>query len=507
MAQASDYNLRNRHKSQLSPNILFDLDMNKITSPIKMIPQSQPESAISQQQTNTVKNNKSSEEKEKENLDASIGSTTSSKSTNQQTTPTSKDQSPVIDMKDFQQVDIGKKLNLLMVAINKVNTSFHLKLDGITSNIAAVEMKFQNENKLIRKDIEDIKTALEDEEQGIQPRLIDAETDISDIWSRIEAIEEKNAIMQNEIDILKGTAQVHEKQINSTSSKVVDLTMRSMSNNITISGIEGDTKEENCKDKFIEFAKNKLQMLIKDEEVIVAHRMGKKIPGKLRIIVVKCKHDLRKRIFGYTKNLKGLTNETGMSYYVRPQLPEPIATAVKERQDVIRDIKQTNLNKTEQEKKIEYEVKFGTLYVEGKPRKQHIYAPTVKDIFAVDKATQSKMEKLPIQIATPIIEKQSVFTGYAVKVNNVTEIKLAYKRVKQLSPDADHLIMAYTIKQYQGYCDAGEHGAGRRLKNILEDRNATNTAVFVARDFGGITLGHKRFICIEKSARESLNLL
>ena len=42
---------------------------------------------------------------------------------------------------------------------------------------------------------------------------------------------------------------------------------------------------------------------------------------------------------------------------------------------------------------------------------------------------------------------------------------------------------------------------------MLFDRNSTKTAVFVARTYGGIPLGPKRFIFIEKAARDALNKL
>ena len=35
---------------------------------------------------------------------------------------------PVIKMEDFQQVNMNEKLDLLMSAINKINTNFHYKL-------------------------------------------------------------------------------------------------------------------------------------------------------------------------------------------------------------------------------------------------------------------------------------------------------------------------------------------------------------------------------------------
>ena len=45
---------------------------------------------------------------------------------------------PVVNMEDFETVDFGDKMNLLMSAINKINTNFHLKWDAIQKQIKEV---------------------------------------------------------------------------------------------------------------------------------------------------------------------------------------------------------------------------------------------------------------------------------------------------------------------------------------------------------------------------------
>ena len=63
-------------------------------------------------------------------------------------------------MKDFEIVNTDDKLNLLMAAINKVNTSFHMKFDtlnkkltdpgGVMTKIASMEKSY--EELLVRVD-------------------------------------------------------------------------------------------------------------------------------------------------------------------------------------------------------------------------------------------------------------------------------------------------------------------------------------------------------------------
>ena len=234
---------------------------------------------------------------------------------------------PVIKMDDFSQVDTDEKLNLIMVAINKINTNFHHKFQelhdqlndpkgGICTRITACEEK-----------VNEIHEAINDEDEGVLPCLRDAESSIVELQDLYDQVQEKLELMENNIVILRGAAQVQEKQITSNRSKITDLTARSMSHNIVIFGLLGDNKEENCKEKVIEFMKQLMKITdLKDQEVVVAHRLGNKTTGQLRPIVVRCEYTLRNRVFDYVKNLKGIKNQEENYYSVRQLLAEPIFT-------------------------------------------------------------------------------------------------------------------------------------------------------------------------------------
>ena len=158
-------------------------------------------------------------------------------------------------------------------------------------------------------------------------------------------------------------------------------------------------------------------------------------------------------------------------------------------------------------KKIKVEMRRGTLYLNGKLQKKYVNPPTVMEMMNIQQDTQERIDSLRFTQSPTIVDKNSSFTVFAVKVANTTEVKLAYKKAKQISPDADHIVMAYAVKQYSGYHDNGEHTAGKRLAAILMERNLKDTAIFVARIYGGQHIGPKRFLHIEKSARDAINEL
>ena len=103
-----------------------------------------------------------------------------------------------------------------------------------------------------------------------------------------------------------------------------------------------------------------------------------------------------------------------------------------------------------------------------------------------------------------VIDKGSSFKGHAIRVSSTAEIRLAYRKLKLMYPESNHIMMAYAVKTYTGHQDNGEFGAGKRLEQILATRGDRNLAIFVTREYGGFHLGIRRFLHIESVARDAL---
>ena len=355
-----------------------------------------------------------------------------------------------------------------------------------------------------------MKEDISNEETGVKPRLHDVETNVSDIIERIDTLEEKNRELHEQVHLLRGTIHVHDNKISSNQNKVFNLTMRSMAKNVIITGITGDVPEEDnaqCKQKVVKLLNDKMKMDVEDAQVIVAHRMGTKQKDKNRGIVVKCVPKLRSTIFQHTSTLKNITNEFGQPYYINSQTPEPRTTQHKEMFQKITEVRKTNEAITDVAKKTKIEIKRGQLYLNGKLQKQHIFPPTVAKILNVDATMQAKLDAIKPAISSTYTEKSSEFTGYAVRAFNTTDTKLEYTKIKQMVPEADHIMMSYSFKHHEGYHDYGEHGSGKRLLDLLHTRNLHNVVVFVTRVYGGIPIGPKRLLLIEKAARGALESL
>ena len=147
------------------------------------------------------------------------------------------------------------------------------------------------------------------------------------------------------------------------------------------------------------------------------------------------------------------------------------------------------------------------VFLDKVPQKKHIHPTTVKELFSIDANAKAKMEELSIVHTNLIEDRSSRFQGHALKVKNSTEVKMAYNKIHLLYPENDHVKLAYKVKQHSGNHDHGEHGASCRMLQILNDRVENNVALFVTCEFGGIHLGPRRFVHIEKVAKEALDEL
>ena len=328
----------------------------------------------------------------------------------------------------------------------------------------------------------------------------------TELLGRIEALEVANSAMVDDVALLKGILQVHDKQIIHNKDKIVDLTAHSMSNNLLIYGLEQE-EEELCLTKVREFLREKLKLNFEDKEVIVAHRMGSKQEGKFQPMVVRCQPKLKNNVLKNSYKLKDQKNSREGTFTVRPQLPEPLLTEKKEREDKLRKIKKQNETIPEEQKELRKKayIKKGKLFINDQPYKTYVRPPTVADILNSNKQDQEKMNLLKFAHSTALIEWNSVFQGHTIRVKNSVEVKLAYCRLHQLYPESDHVMMAYCARGYSGYQDHGQYGAGKRLEQLLLSSNRKDLAIFVTRDFGGTHLGQRRFLLIERVAKEAIN--
>ena len=72
---------------------------------------------------------------------------------------------------------------------------------------------------------------------GVEPQLQKVQLQVEDTMGKVTKLEAENKSLHVELDLVKGQFLKHEKKLSIQSEKLVDLTARSMSNNIMISGL------------------------------------------------------------------------------------------------------------------------------------------------------------------------------------------------------------------------------------------------------------------------------
>ena len=212
-------------------------------------------------------------------------------------------------------------------------------------------------------------------------------------------------------------------------------------------------------------------------------------------------------MFQFTKNLKGIKNDEGDYFFVNQQLPEPLLMAKKECETELKQLKLDNEKIENKENQVKTEIKNKILYVDKVPQKTHIHYPMVGDIFNVSREDTKRMETFKFAESAVIQDKGSYFRGFAIALKSVRDIQLAYCKLRSMYPESDHIMMAFVLRKYSGYQDAGEYSAGKKLLTTLENSKHKDIVVFVAREYGGFHLGQHRFLLIEKVAKEALDAL
>lgn len=125
----------------------------------------------------------------------------------------------LLKREEFDKKNTASKLDAVFDAINKL----HLR-------------HIQTSAK-----IKDLEFAVFDEESGILPQMKAIAQHAQGSEGKMKIITAELLDLREELDISKGIIQKQSKQIATLKGKQVDLTARSMADNITVAGIKGDS--------------------------------------------------------------------------------------------------------------------------------------------------------------------------------------------------------------------------------------------------------------------------
>lgn len=372
----------------------------------------------------------------------------------------------------------------------------------------ALEERFKTHEDAIRQNQQGQEEAFDELEQKVQKtsdEIVEIHTENQGTTSQIEDLQVQSEQTGRDIALLKGFSDKFEKQFEVLKAKNTAASVRAMEKNIIISGIP-EKKKENCILQVANFLNNKLRIRFEQSQIKTAFRQGPYNPTRTRGMIVKLSRSLKQKALAAKETLKQLERNTGEIFYINEQIPEALLAERKALQYEIKRIKEYNEGQKNEQAKLDFYVKNKQLYVENEPHTQYVYPPKPTELF-VSAQEQTKIDEMLIGMSQPKTKGGSVFVGVAIPTLTLEDVNRAYRKVRQMYPSYDHIMMAYRIQDYSGYQDDGEHTAGVKLHALLCEAKKRHIALFVARNFGGTNLGPIRFKYIVEVAKQAIEKL
>ena len=134
-------------------------------------------------------------------------------------------------------------------------------------------------------------------------------------------------------------------------------------------------------------------------------------------------------------------------------------------------------------------------------------APTNDDQnFASSTHVQHSESESRIHHGNVTSEQGSSFQAHLIDITNKDNVIPTMHRLyaNHNVAKATHNIYAYRIADkhdiIENSCDDGEYGAGRKLLQLMQDKNIRNRMIVVTRWYGGKRMGGRRYQCILEAA-------
>lgn len=290
-----------------------------------------------------------------------------------------------------------------------------------------------------------------------------------------------------------------EKQLDEANEKILDLTSRSMRDNLIFKNVP-EKKGETSKDlekRLTQFFKEDLKINKSDIKLIEIeriHRVGKANNDRCRNVVTKLSSKGKSMIMSHLKHLDKANNQ---HIKVTEQFPPEInAHRNKLWPQFIEAKKQGKNPKWKVDKRVV---------------NQQVYSPPkdkIRDINLDCTQTAVQLRKTHTAVES---RDGSHFQGHTVDITSVDEDIPA---IQSLCADtrvagATHLMDAYKVGRTDRYIsnfeDDGEWGAGRRIMEVLNEHNIYNRLVAATRWYGGKHIGPARFDIISKLSNLALD--
>ncbi len=343
---------------------------------------------------------------------------------------------------------------------------------------------------------------------GIEDRLGTVTETVDTNTENIGSLQEELCCMKEDINSLKELACRQQQEIKSLKASVLDLTVRSMRDNVIFYNIP--EQQGNGTEKIEEKVVSALRMVKfpKPEHLQFdrVHRMGgPRGTGKARPIVAKMSSRQADHLLKFAKSIPRADGSLGIAR----QFPQE----TRERRQQLWEMGEQEKSKTLDS--VETRMTMDSLFVNGQRYSDPVCPPTAHELLLTTKEEKEQLttEGPKIHFGEQFIHAGSSFIAAAAEVHTIKDVRSAY-RIFVSSPGrlaARHNIACYrlynpeTAKTFEGWQDDGEAGAGRSIRDFLRQHNGKNVAVFVSRGSGGTHLGPDRFKIVKQAVKSAMD--
>lgn len=366
------------------------------------------------------------------------------------------------------------------------------KLDSVAEAINKMYQKMNEVTQRLENKISPVEDAVFQQDTGMLSQMETLVDNAKSVDSRIQSLAEENLQLRDELDIIKGIVHKIAKQCDSSSGKINQLVARSMEDNLVITGILDDIPKKSVRKQLHRFFQEEMELRnVNDADLLKVYRMGPREDGRHRPILAQCTPDLRRYLLRNAPILRDKLNANGSKYYVNQQLPESVAEQNREIRDIVKT-KQRSEEALPQNAKSRILVRNSKVYINGQLIRKPVIPPTVKQLFPEDD-DQKMINSIKFRTFRSKPQSGSTFRVSIFQPDTIKQVRLAYVKMFQNFPHADHIAMAAIVKGEEVYNDDGEFGSGIRLLRCIRKSALDFVALFMVREFGGVHLGPRRF--------------
>ena len=308
--------------------------------------------------------------------------------------------------------------------------------------------------------LDDIKEILTDPQEGVIPRLSSLEQSSSSYKTRLDAIEEKLALVEAADHVTLQASPTHdsaiadlnrrfqvtttilecfEKKLHSSNSRILHNTQLLNVNNYRISGIPF-SPDENPVEVTTKFFKDIMMITVKEGEIVVASCLPSTITVRIQgnrvelppQMFVKVTPHLQRRIAANINVLDGKTDPADGHYYkVKQQLPDATQGARQHFNKVVIDVQEKNKVKPKNER-VPFYFQGYDLYVGGRKVCEPVNPPALSSLLKITPMQQKILDDINVPELAYVERNGSKFHGYAIRVYDYPIIKHLYLRLRQL---------------------------------------------------------------------------